>query len=57
MYLSTSTFSMTASLRRTLGLLQTDLARGQKEVSTLRHADLGSAILITQIVVINGYLP
>ncbi len=44
MALTTSTFSMTASLRRTLGLLQMDLARGQKEVSTLRHADLGTAL-------------
>lgn len=41
MSLTTSTYSMTASLRRTLGLLQADLARGQKEVSTGRHADLG----------------
>ncbi len=41
---TTSTFSLTASLRRTLALLQNDLARGQKEVSTLRHADLGTAL-------------
>ncbi len=41
---TTSTFSMTASLRRALNLLQGDLSRRQKEVSTGRHADLGSAL-------------
>lgn len=43
MYL-TSTYTMTASLRRTLGLLQSDLNRGQQEVTTGRHADLGLAL-------------
>lgn len=43
MYL-TSTYTMTASLRRTLGLLQSDLTRGQQEVTTGRHADLGLAL-------------
>jgi flagellar hook-associated protein 3 FlgL len=43
MYL-TSTYTMTASLRRTLGLLQSDLTRGQKEVTTGRRADLGLAL-------------
>lgn len=43
MYL-TSTYTMTASLRRTLALLQSDLTRGQKEVTTGRHADLGLAM-------------
>lgn len=41
---TTSTYSMSASLRRTLGLLQADLARGQKEVTTGRHADLSLAL-------------
>jgi flagellar hook-associated protein 3 FlgL len=40
----TSTYTMTASLRRTLGLLQSNLTRGQKEVTTGRHADLGLAL-------------
>lgn len=40
----TSTYSMTASLRRSLNLLQTSLARSQKELSTGRHADLASAL-------------
>lgn len=44
MSVTTSTYSMTASLRRTLSLLQADLARGQKELSTGRHADLGLAL-------------
>lgn len=43
MYL-TSSYSITASLRRTIGLLQSDLTRGQKEVSSGRHADLGLAL-------------
>jgi flagellar hook-associated protein 3 FlgL len=40
----TSTYSMTASLRRSLSLLQTSLARSQKEMSSGRHADLGVAL-------------
>ncbi|MGJ0508731.1 MAG: flagellar hook-associated family protein [Methylocystis sp.] len=43
MYL-TSTYTMTASLRRTIGLLQSGLTRGQTEVTTGRHADLGLAL-------------
>lgn len=43
MYL-TSTYTMTASLRRTIGLLQADLTRGQKEVTTGRRADPGLAL-------------
>lgn len=40
----TSTFTLNTALRRTLIDLQTDLARGQKELTTGRHADLGLAI-------------
>lgn len=40
----TSTYSITASLRRSLSLLQTSLARSQKEFLTGRHADLASAL-------------
>lgn len=36
----TSTYSMAASLRRSLSLLQTSLSRSQKEFTTGRHADL-----------------
>lgn len=40
----TSTYSITASLRRSLSLLQTNLSRSQKEFSTGRHADLAAAL-------------
>lgn len=40
----TSTYSMHTSLRRTLMDLQSDLARGQKELASGRRADLGVAL-------------
>ncbi|WP_363346651.1 flagellar hook-associated family protein [Methylocystis echinoides] len=44
MLLKTSTYSITASLRQTVALLQSQLARGQKEITTGRHADLAIAL-------------
>lgn len=44
MFYLTSTYSVNTSLRRTLIELQTDLARGQKELASGRHADLGVAL-------------
>ncbi|PPD45183.1 MAG: flagellar hook-associated 3 family protein [Methylocystis sp.] len=41
---TTSTFSLTAALRGSINSLQRDLARGQKELSTGRHADPGVAL-------------
>jgi flagellar hook-associated protein 3 FlgL len=40
----TSTLSMSTFLRRSLMEAQTELARGQKELSTGRHADLGASL-------------
>jgi flagellar hook-associated protein 3 FlgL len=40
----TSTYTMTASLRRSLSLLQSNLARSQKELSSGRHADLALSL-------------
>jgi flagellar hook-associated protein 3 FlgL len=40
----TSTYSMNAALRRSLSLLQTSLARSQKEFSSGRQADLALAL-------------
>ena len=44
MFYVTSTYSISLALRRTLGGLQTDLARSQKEFTTGRQADLGVAL-------------
>ncbi len=40
----TSSFSMSAALRQTLGALQLQLAQGQKELASGRHADIGVAL-------------
>lgn len=40
----TSSLSVSTALRRTLMEMQTDLARGQRELSSGRHADLGARL-------------
>jgi flagellar hook-associated protein 3 FlgL len=44
MFYLTSTYTINTSLRRTIVDLQSELARGQKELASGRHADLGVAL-------------